>query len=184
MTTLKMKMVLSLLAALAMMGCGSSSRTDSGIGADGGTIAPEVPDARTTRDAPVRPDAFMMNSDTCAAEAANATSTVGCNGGFASTTPAANTPGGSCTGGGEAMPAGTCTTPNAFCGAEADMPGFCLATCEPGSTYITTGTCPTGFRCFDLEANGGICFQDCDATHPCPEGQECDGEGSCVGAEG
>ena len=177
-----MKMVLSLLAALAMVGCGSSSRTDSGIGADGGTIAPEVPDARTTRDAPARADAFMMNSDTCAASDSNAVSTVGCNGGFASATPAANAFGGTCTGGGEAMPAGSCTGAMALCSAEADMPGICLASCTPGSTYVSTGGCPTGARCFDL-GGGGVCFQDCDATHPCPAGQDCDGEGSCVPPE-
>lgn len=179
MTTLKMKMVLSLLAALAMVGCGSSSRTDSGIGADGGTIAPEVPDARTTRDAPARADAFMMNSDVCAATDTDAISTVGCNGGFSSATPAANEFGGACTVGDETMPAGSCTGAGAVCNGPAGMSGSCLQACTPGSTYVSTGGCPTGARCFDLGGNG-FCYRDCDATHACPPGQMCDGEGSCA----
>jgi hypothetical protein len=181
MTTLKMKMVLSLLALAAMVGCGSSPRTDSGVTADAGAVATD--DTGPRRDAAARPDAFSASTDACASEADTATTTVGCNGGFASSMPAANAPGGTCTGGGEAMPAGTCTGMNALCGAEADMPGFCLASCEPGSTYITTGSCPTGFRCFDLMGQG-VCFQDCDATHACPAGQMCDAEGSCVGTAG
>jgi len=176
MKTLKMKMALSLLAVAAMVGCSSSSNADTSVGTDTGVSV--VQDSGVRRDAPARADA--ASSDPCSAAAANATSTLGCNGGFASSTPAANAPGGTCTGGGMAMRAGSCTGANAFCGAEADMPGFCLANCMPGSTYITTGTCPAGFRCFDLEGSG-VCFQDCDATHACPTGQMCDAEGSCVG---
>lgn len=183
MTTLKMKMVLSLLAVAAMVGCNSPRTTDTGITTtDTGVTV--VEDSGVRRDAPSRVDAFTMSSDICSAAQANATSTVGCNGGFASATPAANSFGGTCTGGGEAMPAGSCTGTNAICGAAAAMPGFCLAACTPGATYITTGGCPTGSRCFDLQANGGVCFQDCDATHACPTGQMCDPEGSCVGVAG
>ena len=182
MTTMKMKMVLSLLAVAAMIGCNSPRTTDTGTTtADTGVAVTD--DTGVRRDAPARADAFVMNSDVCSATQANATSTLGCNGGFASAMPAANAFGGTCTGGGEAMPAGSCTGTNALCGAAAAMPGFCVASCMPGSTYITTGGCPTGARCFDLMGRG-VCFQDCDATHACPMGQMCDAEGSCVGAGG
>jgi hypothetical protein len=136
--------------------------TDTGVRADSGTS---------------RPDA-MTNSDRCAATDMNANSTVGCNGGFAMGTPAMNTPGGTCTGGGMAMPAGSCGA-NMQCSADMGAMGICFAGCMPGSTYVSTGGCPTGSRCFDLMGNG-LCFLDCDATHACPNGMMCDGEGSCV----
>lgn len=120
----------------------------------------------------------MTSSDRCSATDMNANSTVGCNGGFAMGTPAMNTPGGTCSGGGMAMPMGSCGA-NMQCSADMGAMGICFQACMPGSTYVSTGGCPTGSRCFDLGGNG-LCFLDCDATHACPNGMMCDGEGSCV----
>lgn len=174
------------LAAFVVTACPSSPRpmlmtdaggggTDTGPGVDGGPVV--------GMDTGPRVDAG--GSDPCAAAMAAAASTVGCNGGFVTGEPAANAPGGTCTGGGTAMMGGSCTTPGAVCVdamgiAAAGVPGECIALCTSGGTYVSRGGCPTGYRCFDLMND--ICFRDCDATHACPSGQPmCDGEGSCVG---
>ncbi len=119
--------------------------------------------------------------DACAAEAADAVSTVGCNGGFASGDPEPNEVSGSCTVGGDTEPAGSCVDESAYCAAEEEggTTGQCLALCSPSSSYVSTGGCPNGYRCFTLGTNG-ICFRDCDASNPCPSGYSCDAEGSCV----
>ena len=118
----------------------------------------------------------------CAATDDDPISTVGCNGGFLTTEPAANSPYGTCTPAAdpESNPAGSCTDPNAFCVVgENATTGWCFVGCAAGPTYVTTGGCPTGARCFDLGGDG-VCFRDCDDTHPCPTGMGCDGEGSCI----
>lgn len=123
----------------------------------------------------------MMNNDRCAAEQAMAAAGVGCNGGFVTMEPAANAVGGTCMV--DAMnEQGSCTDPTAFCvpSAMGSMTGRCGRECTPGGTYVSTGGCPTGFRCFDL-GMGGACFRDCNAAHMCPMGMMCDNEGSCVG---
>jgi hypothetical protein len=86
---------------------------------------------------------------------------------------------GSCTGGGEMNPMGSCAM-NLVCLADMGEAGLCLPTCRPGSTYVSTSGCPTGSRCFRASANAGFCFRDCNAANPCPTGQMCDEEGSCV----
>ena len=191
MTTTKMKMVLSLLAVAAMVGCNpSSSTTDTGASTsdagtsdtgasthDTGSIVLTDTGTIELTDTGPRTDAPMVSTDPCA-EDEDPITTLGCNG-FASSTPAANTPGGACTGGGEAMLAGTCTGADVICDADVEMVGFCMPTCTPGETYVSTGGCPTGFRCFDF-GDEAICYQDCDATHACPSDQECDPDGSCV----
>jgi hypothetical protein len=58
--------------------------------------------------------------------------------------------------------------------------GICVVRCPRAATYISTGGCPMGFRCFTLGDELAVCFRDCDAMHPCPTGYECDAEGSCV----
>lgn len=160
--------------ALALCACGDDGGVvddDAGTGAvDSGVRA----DSSTPRrDGGPR--------DECAASQAASLSTLGCNGGFVSGEPAPNEPSGTCTPGGEAMPAGTCTTPNALCAAsEGATEGDCLVFCDLASTYVSTGECPMGYRCFVSGEEYGLCYRDCDATHPCPTGQECDGEGSCI----
>lgn len=134
-------------------------------------------DVRTTGNDAASNDSGT-SSDRCSATDMNASSTVGCNGGFASGMPAMNTPSGACMGGGEANPMGSCPA-NHICTGDMGMSGICLPTCMAGSTYVSTGGCPSGYRCFRLSA-GGLCFRDCNAANACPTGLMCDGEGSCV----
>ncbi|MDP3278930.1 MAG: hypothetical protein Q8Q09_27305 [Deltaproteobacteria bacterium] len=170
--------LLALGSVLVLVACGGPvPNSDAGAGTDAMTA--ETSTRADSGSADSGRDA-MVNSDRCAASDMNAVSTVGCNG-FAMGMSAANTPGGTCTGGGEPMPAGTCTTPMTECLADAMMPGVCALTCRGGSTYVTTGGCPSGSRCFG-DTTGGFCYRDCDATHPCGAGLMCDGEGSCVPA--
>jgi hypothetical protein len=176
-----MQVFFSLAALTGLVACGGNSMlpaSDAGGSSDASMTSSDASAPRTDSGT-VRRDA-AMNSDRCATDQAMATSTVGCNGGFVSGNPAPNSAGGSCMGGGMDMPMGSCMA-GMICTAEAMMTGFCLPTCMPGGTYVSTGGCPTGFRCFDLNGDG-LCFRDCDATHPCPSGQMCDGEGSCVPA--
>ena len=58
------------------------------------------------------------------------------------------------------------------------------ARAHPGMSYASTSTCPDGSRCFPTMAGTGRCFRDCDASHPCPMGGACDGDGSCPLAMG
>ncbi len=164
---LSLRSVAPLALSLVLVACGMPApMTDSGVDArSGGGNDASRPDTGTS-------------SDRCSASDMNASSTVGCNGGFAMGTPAMNAAGGACMGGGMANPMGSCMA-NAVCDADMGMTGICIPTCMPGSTYVSTGGCPMGFRCFSLSA-GGACFRDCNATHPCGAGLECDGEGSCV----
>ncbi|MBX3247297.1 MAG: hypothetical protein KF901_08955 [Myxococcales bacterium] len=173
-------MMIATMVALMAVGCGDDDVTP---GTDGGMTGTDS--GMTDTDSGMTDtDSGMMTTDPCAASDANAVSTVGCNGGFVSGEPVANGPLGECTPGGEAMPAGTCTTPNTVCAAgEGETTGECVSVCAPASTYVSTGVCPTGFRCFTLSAEVGICFRDCDATNACPTGMECDSEGSCVPAD-
>ena len=175
-------LVLLATVALLAVGCNNGRRVmiDAGPtpGVDSGPVV--VTDSGPV----VGRDSGPTGSDPCATAMATAVSTVGCNGGFLSGEPAANGPNGACTGGGDAMPAGTCTTPNAACVgamgiATAGETGECIVLCTSGGMYVTRGGCPTGYRCFDLSMND-ICFRDCDATHACPAAFMCDGEGSCV----
>ncbi|UJR79351.1 hypothetical protein [Sandaracinus amylolyticus] len=165
------------LLALALVACGDDDGAD-GVDAGGGTDAGAI-------DAGPRPDSGGGSGDSCA-EDEDPVATVGCNG-WASGTPAANEPGGTCTPGGESDPGGSCTSATGFCAAEdGATEGTCLAVCTPAATYVSRGECPSGHRCFTLgegEDAIGICFRDCDATHACPTGQECDDEGSCVDIE-
>lgn len=162
---------------LVLAACGGNSRTDAGLSL---SDAPATDGNTAARDTPAsRPDA-PTSSDPCASDPAGSAAGVGCNGGFVSGEPAANTAGGACTADADPMtnPAGSCTG-TLVCGAQAGMMGRCIPLCTAGATYVSTGGCPSGWRCFDLEGNG-VCFRDCDATHPCPADQMCDGEGSCV----
>lgn len=176
---ISLKNLASLSLVFVLGACGTPSPSgDAGSDAARGDAATSNPDSSTTnRDASSGSDG-AMSSDRCATDMASASSTVGCNGGFRNGMPAMNTPGGTCTGGGMAMPQGSCGA-NMECSADMGMMGFCFQNCMPGATYVSTGGCPTGSRCFDL-GGPGACFIDCDAMHPCPNGLMCDNEGSCV----
>ncbi|MBL8681736.1 MAG: hypothetical protein JNK05_21385 [Myxococcales bacterium] len=168
---LSIRSVAPFALSLVLVACGGMQPLPS----DGGNDARS--DTGTGGGDSGRPDTGV-SSDRCSAGEMNAVSTVGCNGGFAMGMPAMNTPGGACMGGGEANPMGSCPA-NHVCTGDMGMSGVCLPTCNPGSTYVSTGGCPTGFRCFQLSA-GGLCFRDCNAANACPMGQMCDPEGSCV----
>jgi hypothetical protein len=179
--------------ALMLVACGGGGnpRPDGGMmmGTDGGMMMGTDGGMMMGTDSG-RPDSGGMrsdggmSSDPCASDVMGMPDRVGCNG-YASGDPMPNGPLGTCTLAADPMmnPAGSCTGMNMICGAPmgASM-GICYVTCPPASTYISTGGCPTGFRCFTLDREGGlaICFRDCDGMHPCPSGFRCDPEGSCV----
>ena len=171
---LRIGRMLGLALALAACGGTNNSDVDAGVDTDGGA---SMTDAGSTR-----PDAGARDAgatDDCAADDTDPAGTVGCNGGFISAAPMANAPFGTCTPD-EANPSGTCADATSFCLPGADpMVGVCVPTCELADTYVSTGGCPLGSRCFNL-GEGGVCFRDCDDTHACPAGEMCDAEGSCV----
>ncbi|MEQ8455884.1 MAG: hypothetical protein RLO52_13600 [Sandaracinaceae bacterium] len=170
--------------ALTAVGCDSAPTepTDSGTTptTDSGTTPTADSGTTTPRDSGVPSD------DSCAASQEMSTSTIGCNGGLYGSTQMANQIGGDCTPDGMDPPgAAGCMMADgsqAFCVANEDDPsmGTCLYACPPASTYITTGGCPTGARCFTLDAELALCFRDCNSAADCFDGEECDGEGSCV----
>lgn len=130
-------------------------------------------------DAGVAFDAGVPMRDPCATS--SALSTLGCNGGFRSGDPAPNTHSGSCMND-NGLPQGTCTSGELFCSApRGSNLGRCIQYCPVGTSPFTTGNCNQGYRCARISgASFGICYRDCDATHPCPSDQTCDSEGSCV----
>lgn len=166
----------SLMAAclLVLVACEGGRTTEADAGEDAGTGGGM--DSGTPR-----PDGGG-SGDVCAATDGNPTSTVGCNGGILGAARAPNGFAGLCTVGDDTNPAGSCTNPNGVCWGAAGGQGICLTTCTPsGSTYISTGGCPTGSRCFDLTDAIGValCFPDCSSASDCAS-NSCDGEGSCV----
>lgn len=185
-----MKRMIAMVAILAAaMGCGDddapmtndAGTTDSGTAAvDSGT--PVQTDSGT----PVQTDGGTMSSDPCAATDDFA-STVGCNGDPVGPDAPANAFFGTCTPSDDPMMfRGSCTSERGLCAAdEGATEGYCLELCEPsGMQYnTTTSTCPSGSRCFTLQADFAICFPDCRSAADCHEGQVCDDEGSCVDEE-
>lgn len=149
--------------------------TDAGMGTDSGMGGTDSGMGGTDAGA----------GDPCAvADDGEATATVGCNG-FASAAPAANADFGNCTLPDEEDLQGSCTSATSICWIDVGVAtGVCVPFCEPGPDSVNTSSCATGSRCFnfsDEEGQVGLCFRDCDSAHPCPDGQECDRDGSCVG---
>ncbi len=169
------------LLALVAVSCSNES-TPGGF-ADASVDAARAADTGVARtDTNVRTD---TRTDMCLATRATSESTVGCNGYAPAQTP--NSVWGPCTPGDENDPAGSCTHPDAECVEFEDVPlAYCVVACDDTASYVSLGGCPTGNRCFDGRADDepGVCYQDCDATHRCPSGMACDGEGSCVFEEG
>ncbi len=168
------------LVALSLVGCGDDSGTDDDTEVDSGTEA----------DLGGGTDMFMptvdmgradMGSDvdTCVPSGDDLTETVGCNGEPLGSDVADNEFGGACVG--TADDAGSCTNEDAVCSGTEGNPGYCLALCEPDADeYITTGSCPSGSRCFTLDTDLALCFPDCRSDDDCLDGYVCDDEGSCV----
>lgn len=111
--------------------------------------------------------ASLDSLDPCASD--DMAETVGCNDGFACGEPAPGTPAGACTS--NDIEQGSCDD-----GSEC-VAGRCLPTCAPGPQWVSTSTCPSGFRCQSL--GGGWCFRDCDDLHACPGAMTC-ASGMCM----
>lgn len=176
------------VVALALVACGGGRRLtgDAGpTGTDSGTIAVVDSGTGPVVDAGGR-DTGGGSSDPCAVAEPPSISTVGCNGGFMSGMPAANAAFGTCTPDPEMTnAAGSCTNTTDLCIApEGGVLGYCSPACDPGESYTSSSTCADGSRCFPTMGGGGVCFRDCDASHPCPMGGACDGDGSCPLAMG
>lgn len=127
----------------------------------------------------------MGGSDPCAASAEDDLSAqAGCNGGLLGAASEPNQFGGTCTGGSDENPAGTCTDTGAVCdGSAGGDTGICLVACEAADTYTSTSTCPTGSRCFTFESAGiALCYPDCESATDCATAV-CDNDGSCAAPE-
>ena len=126
---------------------------------DTGAVDAATPDADEPEAA--APDSGQR--DPCASN--DPASTLGCNGPRPGAAPA-NSPGGTCSPAEQAY--GTCEDTTLFCAYQQ-----CAALCSPpASTIVSTGGCPSGFRCWD-EGLLSFCFPDCDEDSDC-------GAGSCT----
>ncbi|MEZ4226114.1 MAG: hypothetical protein R3B13_34530 [Polyangiaceae bacterium] len=115
-------------------------------------------------------------SDPCAADDNNALTTVGCNGASIGA-QADNAYGGKCTPDAN-FGQGTCTDPTNICDAfDETLGGICVVECTSGGTYVSTGGCPAGSRCFDF-GTVAFCYPDCADENDCGTGV-CDSEGAC-----
>jgi len=174
------------LISLLLVACGSRRRrstrdgaaegVDSSVTTDGGSIGTDADVSRRDSGSP----GFDAGTPTsCDASEADATSTVGCNGGILGPSVAANALGGLCTPGTGDDFRGSCTAPNGICGVDTAASGICLQTCTPSSdSYVSRGDCPVGSRCFNL-GDSAVCFPDCRTGSDCVSGG-CDSEGSCL----
>ena len=175
---------IALPVTLALVGCGGDDpapTTDASVSdmsSDGGT-----PSDMGARDAS-RTDA---GNDPCAADTDHASDTIGCNGDVLGPAIADGAFGGRCTVPDPEDARGTCTDENAICMfAEDGMPGYCTLECDrpTGTPYVSTGGCPSGSRCFELDIPDpiGYCFTDCEAQEDClgeAAGYWCDIDGAC-----
>lgn len=183
---MKVRALLSVLVLVGSSGCGESSMSMDAHRADGGTMDARLEDTMDAarhllEDAGI--DATQRNdgSDPCASHRSNAMSTIGCNG-FAMGSAARDEPLGSCIVS-ATEERGTCSSsePTTVCvPLDAGSDGVCAFTCSPGPSSISSGGCPVGWRCFSDGSSQGLCFRDCDASHPCPSGSVCDPDGSCL----
>jgi hypothetical protein len=167
------------LGAILLAACGPAASNGDG----GNTTDVRTGGSDAGADSGSR-DSGPVNNDPCARDQMSSASGVGCNGGFVMGEPAANAIGGTCVPAADPQmnPRGSCTAMDGICAPDmmGAMTGRCIAPCTPGATYVSTGMCPSGFRCFDLGMGNGACFRDCNNAHACPMGMMCDGEGSCV----
>jgi hypothetical protein len=165
-----------LLLCATLAGCDD----DPAPGGDGGLDSSGGGDARADGMRDARPDARTdAPPDPCATDT-DPYDTLGCNGAILGPGRAANEFGGRCELSDFAE--GTCVFDFAYCWSnEAETEGICLIECDPAATYISTGDCPTGSRCytFDVEA---FCFPDCESGDDCAT-ETCDEEGACIAFE-
>lgn len=161
-------------SGIAMTTDGGTSVLDMHSSSDFGTT---VDMGTTTTDLGPRdlgaPD--LGSSDPCASE--DALSTVGCNGAPLGPFQPANEFGGRCDPSAD-VAQGSCNSTSAICGGNPGGVGLCVLPCDSAATYVSTGGCPSGSRCF-LLSGGSICFPDCTSGADCVTGA-CDDEGSCT----
>jgi hypothetical protein len=76
---------------------------------------------------------------------------------------------------------GSCAASTDRCAFVPGETGICVRQCEPATTYVSTGDCPSGSRCFTVDAATGnaFCFPDCETGSDCTSGS-CDAEGGCI----
>ena len=117
-----------------------------------------------------------VSSDPCAADTQAPAATVGCNGPIVGPEPVAGSVDAPCTDDLGCPGGGRC---------ERDLAGrlTCAYACPPAPTYVSTGGCPSGARCFTLGRDQGRCFRDCASDADCAPLERCDLEGSCTPLE-
>lgn len=166
---------IALAATLATSaGCGDDDAgdgpADSGVGSDAADLG------GSPRDSGPRPDTGSP-ADPCSADEEGALDTVGCNGAPLGASVAANAFAGGCTA--DDTDQGSCATAGDVCDA-VDSGGLCVRPCVSGGTYVSTGGCPMGSRCFDFGTDeGAFCYPDCATDADCVHGV-CDEEGACI----
>lgn len=181
----KFFLLATLTALLGLTGCkgdDASATTDMGVSTDLGTGGDTG-----VRDLGARDATVDAGSDPCVADSESASDTIGCNGTILGPSVPDNAFGGRCTIVDPEDATGTCTEPDNFCFVAVDgMPGYCSKECPrpEGTAYVSTGGCPSGSRCFELQTTDpiGQCFVDCEVQEDClsvGEGYWCDSDGSC-----
>ena len=141
------------LSLLLLSGCGSDgARSDGGV------------DARPPRDA-------GANDDPCQSDTTSAAAFVGCNGRPVGASPEDGSLGGACEGDDDCVDR---------CAPDAVGVLHCIQRCTPAATYVSTGECPNGSRCFTLGTTYAECFRDCESDDDCRPYELCDVDGSCV----
>jgi hypothetical protein len=155
------------LFAVSLVACSvSPSGTDSGASEDSGSDAGpgDSPDGNAV--------------DPCAAAQPDALATVGCNGAPPGPGAARDGYGGRCDYVDRGSP-GSCTEPGAQC-AGGPGEGICIRPCTPADTFVSTGGCPAGSRCFTLDFAMGLafCWPDCESAADCAT-DGCDLWGRC-----
>jgi hypothetical protein len=125
-------------------------------------------------------DGATPGGDPCASNV-NVDSLSGCNGGIPGVQPDGQLGGFCVPDESDLVHWGSCVGEYVYClWEEIEDGGICVTDCELATTYVSTGGCPTGYRCFnDAEFEEPTCFPDCNDDSDCPEQLQCDADGSC-----
>lgn len=173
---LRLASVLFLGAAcvIATASCSSDDEKSSSTGGSGGTAASGGSAGSAGFAGGV--GGTGGTTDPCASDESSALSTVGCNGAKPGAQPD-DEYGGKCTPDANSDQ-GSCKDANHICDYyDVNLGGICVVECTPGATYVSTGGCPAGSRCFDF-GDIALCYPDCTGASDCGTGV-CDDEGAC-----
>ncbi|MEM9190219.1 MAG: hypothetical protein AAGF12_13625 [Myxococcota bacterium] len=123
------------------------------------------------------PELDPGGADPCAADVENARCTVCCNG---AVSPVAEYDefGGHCEKF-EFDGQGTCWSAELGCVGDHPTNGICAFRCPLSSTFASTGDCPLGSRCIDIDT-GPVCLKSCFAEADCGDFLDCGPQGFCV----